>query len=358
MFWVAGVQIDPGDHNLNGGTTPRVTDAAIRAYDTWVEATAHAAGTTDYIGNLPGPSSTGTWVRFHDAHMNVLGEDHTEVTFRQMRAAVGFGADFIFERFASDVLPPGSHLLAAYDIENAAEHNNFGIAGAANRHLYGSESIYPKIGFGLALLSVHVNGTLPVAQLCQAAGYTGQPLQRYLKIAWGLARDIAAQVNALNLAGAPVPPQEAAVAQVVANHNATLTPYITGLAVDTWLGDTLTLPANNGRVAEILALTTAMIPLLCAQGLAQAPGLAGQAHGTALEQMNFFGLWRNLHFAQNVAAADVRHVRYAGMGALHLQYLQGNAGMPPHSHGYDMRSVGAHLIGFENATALLRLNAH
>ncbi|GIG67997.1 hypothetical protein [Phytomonospora endophytica] len=358
MFWVAGVQIDPGDLNLNGATTPRVRDAPIRAYDTWVEATAHAANTTDYIGNLPGPSSTGTWVRFHDAHMNVLGEDHTEVTFRQMRTAVNMGASFIFERFASDVMPPGSQLLAAYDVENAVELVHFGINAAPNRHLYGSESIYPKIGFGLVLMTEYLNGNNPVAHLCQAAGYTGQPVQRYLKIAWGLARDIADQVNALNLAGNPVPPLEAAVALVVANHTATLNPYITGLVVDAWLGDTLTLPANVARGPELLALANAMIPLLCARGLAQEPGLAGQAHGNFAQRLAFFGLWRDLNFAQSVAAANVRNIRYAGMGALHLQYLQANAGMPANSHGYDMRSVGAHLIGFENATALLRLNAH
>ncbi|MEV0643947.1 hypothetical protein AB0I28_01660 [Phytomonospora sp. NPDC050363] len=363
MFWVNGQQIDPGDDQLTQATTPNVADAVIRDYTDWNEVNAHAAGATDHVGNLPGPRSQGTWLRFPAQHLNILGEDHTEVDLRQVKSATGF-TSFVYERFACDVMAPGSNLLAAYDAENNAEMAHYGIAALPNRHLFGGESLYPKIGTGMVLL----RRFLPhhVADLRRVAGYDGKPVQRYLKIGWGLFKDIAADVHARVNGGNAVTPAETHLRQRYLAHtaNPTLDTYITGLVVDTWLGDTLDTHAHAGKVPAILDVAAALIPVLLERaaadqdlGNAERLRLAGLPLRGDDDLFAYFGLWRNLHFARRVREAAAANVRYAGMGSRHLTYLLTIPhGIPANASRFYMDGAG--LANFETTTGDLRQHAH
>lgn len=348
MLRVSGHRIAAGDGNLTAATAPRATDQVVRDYTDWVEANTHAAGTTDHIGNLPGPASQGTWVRFADQHLNILGEDHTAVAYPQVHTAVGAGS-FIYEPFAGEVIPPGSHLLAAYEAENHAEMVALGILAAPNRHLYGGESIYPKIGFIMVAVAGVLGTPGMIPFLRQMYGYTGKAFQRYVKIGWALAKDVAA--------GHPATAAETALAQAVAAHTGALDPYLTGLVVDGWLGDTLDTPAGRLHVPRIVAFGNALVAVLHeraghdqALGVPERQRLAGLPFANDQDKVALFGLWRDLHFQRCVHAAHARGVRYAAMGSKHLDFLLAAPGrLPANAHTYYMD--GPDLTGFEAATA-------
>jgi hypothetical protein len=143
----------------------------------------HAAGKTDYLGNLPDSStSPGTWVRFSRKGTNLLGENHEQVTLEQVAPAVG-STSFIFEPFSTDVLTPGSAMEAAYDLETKDRYADFGVGGVADKRQFGAESLYPKMGFALTLLLPYFTGENSELDGLKAGGYVGKPTQRYLRIA-------------------------------------------------------------------------------------------------------------------------------------------------------------------------------
>ena len=163
------------------------TDRTVRDYGSMAEFADHAAGKTDHLGNLPASSSSpGTWVRFAPAGTNLLGEDHTKVTMEHVAPAVG-STSFTYEPFATDDLSSRPTMKAAYETENADNFARFGVSMPPDKRQFGGESLFPKIAFAFVLLQPYVDGSGSLADL-KAGQYVGQPLQRYLKIAWGYAR--------------------------------------------------------------------------------------------------------------------------------------------------------------------------
>lgn len=356
-LFIAGTQVRRRDPGLTAATRPRARDTKVRNYNDWAELNAHASGTVDYLGNLAGPASRGTWVRFSSGGTNVLGEDHTQVSLEHVVRAVG-STNFTYEPFSTDALPAGSQTAGAVQAATNAIATRMGVGGAANRRQFGGESVFPKLGFAMESLLPYFNATEPLSDLRKRAGYFGQPAQRYLKIAWAHAKDVAAEVLLLTLAVQPVPPEKTALATQVGAHFARLDPYITGLVHDCWLGDTLDTRANRGLRPDLLAFTNAFIPVMLARVAtdatltgAERTRLGGMARGTPAERMRIFSDWRDLNFEHAVADAVARGVRYVGMGNAHLTRMRA-VGMPAGTHAFDM--TAADITRFERETRRLR----
>jgi hypothetical protein len=355
--FVGGTLVPAGAPGLNPAMQAFTTDQVVRDYTDQAEFRAHADGRTDYLGNLPGPSA-GTWVRFSPTGTNLIGENHTHVTLEHVVRAVGT-TNFVYEPFAVDRLPAGSRMRLAYEAENAQRFADFGVAGARKKRQFGMESLFPKMGFAVGLVIPYLTVGADLTGL-QPGQYVGQPAQRYLKIAWGHAGDLAAKEARRLLP--PQPPAEVrALIQEYNASRATLDPFITGLPVNGYLGTALGTPAAQALVPALRRFCEAFVEAMLLRsgtdtGLTRAERrtLRGMPRGTAGEREALFADWRNLHFAHTAAAAARRGVRYAGMGALHLDYLE-QRGLPPRSHAFDLR--GPDLTRFENLTAMRRTAA-
>jgi hypothetical protein len=335
MLWVGGNKISkPDDVPVNAAATkPYVTGGAVRDFRDWDEARAFAANNTDYIGNLPGPGEPGTWVRFHQAGLNIIGEWHNYVPLVQTAAAVR-ARSFIYEQFAADALPADSAFKAAYLVENTALLQAFGVDLGSNLTLVGGESLLPKIADTVAELVPYFNRTAPMTDMTSGGNrWLGKPDQRYVKIGWGWAKDLASHPTATVA--------EAALAQAVNAHRAILDPFITGLPVDGYLGDPLVLHANDDKYQPLLALCQAYVPVMIERAHND-QALTGQERqalqalptGTVGQQQEMFGLWRNLYFAKATADAAARNVRYAGMGDAHRKWLEQRNRVPANAQVY------------------------
>ena len=358
--FVSGTQVPHDDATLDPAMRAFASDHLVRDYTDRAEFQAHAARTTDYIGNLPGPASTGTWVRFSRTGTNLLGENHTEVTLEHVVRAVGT-TSFVYEPFSVDVMPPGSQMRRAYETENTQRFQALGVAGAADKRRFGGESLFPKMGYGLNLLIPYLTGAGNLGPI-QTGGYVGQPAQRYLKIAWGHAKDVAAK-EAQRRMPWPRPSRELrALAREFNASRAALDGFITGLPVDGYLGDALATPAGQPLLPALLSFCQVFVAAMLARtstdsGITRRErrALGRMPRAGQDEKEEVFGRWRNLHFAHATAAAAGRGVRYAGMGRLHLDYLRAQ-GLPPNSHPYDM--TGADLARFESRTLALAARVH
>ncbi|HEY1177384.1 MAG TPA: hypothetical protein VGF17_14605, partial [Phytomonospora sp.] len=252
----------------------------------------------------------------------------------------------------------GSRMGAAYEAENAAHFATFGVAATRDKRRYGGESLYPKMAFAMNLLVPYFDGSSPLADL-HAGNYVGQPAQRYLKISWGFAKDVVAEVARPPVAGRPAPSAEKRnLATVTTAQTPALDAWITGLVVDAYLGDTLDTPAHRAKLPGLLAFANALLPVLTAragtdEGLSRAERrrLRRMPTGSQSDRETMYSLWRNLHFKHVVADAAARGVRYAGMGLAHLQYLQAENAVPRGANTFDMQ--GAALAGFERRTRTL-----
>jgi hypothetical protein len=354
--FVGGVQVATDDATLDPAMRAFAADTLIRDYNDRAEFQAHAAGGTDYLGNLPGPASTGTWVRFDPAGTNLLGENHTQVTLEHVVRAVGT-TSFVYEPFSVDTMPAGSRMRTAYETENAQRFQDFGVAGAADKRQFGGESLFPKMGYGLNLLIPYLAGNQPLNGL-KSGGYVGQPVQRYLKIAWGHSTDVAAQVARAKLPWQRPSKELRALAREYNAVRGTLDGFITALPVDGFLGDALDNPAGLALLPPMLRFCRAFVAAMLAQAgtdkgitKAERKSLKRMPRGDQDEKEEVFGKWRNLHFAHATADAVRRGVRYAGMGNDHLRYLRGE-GLPANSHPYDM--TGSSIVQFETRTLALR----
>lgn len=266
---------------------------------------------------------------------------------------------FISERLSIDDMPAGSKMRAAYEAENQDVFKQFGVAGVKNKRPYGAESLFPKMGYALNLLvpidTAHLNDL-------KAGAYLGQPLQRYLKIAWGYSKDVAAQVTQLKKAskkGSKKPPKVLDdLARVHETVKDKLDGFITALPVNGYLGDALDTPAGRKILAPLQQFCVAVLAALL-ERTSTDPALADKerkdlgsmAKGSQLERDAVFSTWRSLHFSHTVRAAAKRGVRYAGMGKDHLVDLI-TEGIPANSHAYDMTSTGD-LARFEALTKKL-----
>lgn len=78
--FIAEKQVPPDDKKLDSKMKALAVDKLVHNYTSQAEFRNHAAGKTDYLGNLPGPASSGTWVRFDQTGTNLLGENHTHTS--------------------------------------------------------------------------------------------------------------------------------------------------------------------------------------------------------------------------------------------------------------------------------------
>lgn len=347
--WVAASQVKPDDPGLDSKMKTLASDKLVHDYGSNAEFKDHAAGKTDYLGNLPGPTSPGTWVRFAPTGSNLLGENHTAVTLEHVMAAVG-SKSFIYEQFSVDAMPAGSAMRTAYEEENKDLFNRFGVGGVADKKQFGAESLFPKMGFALNTLLPFFTGAGKLDGLKPGA-YLGQPAQRYVKIAWGHSKDVADEVKKLTAAKQKVLAPLKSLAKVFAATKAELDVFITSLPVDGYLGDALDTPAGKKLLPALLKFGKAFVAAMLARvstdaGLTEQErkNLKKMPQGKSSEQQAVFDKWRNLHFSHAVRDAAKRGVRYAGMGRFHLDYLTAE-GLPPNSRGYDMS--GKDLADFE-----------
>jgi hypothetical protein len=355
--FVDGRQIKRSDPIAKGAAGAFVTDDVVRAYKSKDELTDHAAGATDYLGNL----DDGTWLRFHPTGLNVLGEMHTLVTLTDVMRAVG-SKNFISERFATDDLADGSELKAEYEGENVDRFKEMGIDNDPDKKKYGAESLFPKIGYALAAAIPFFNGTKPIEDLTTKEGYTGKPLQRYLKLGWAHAKDIRASVAQQLKAKQAVPATLVELCRVVTTLEASLDAFITGLPPEGFLGDAIVAAKDTKLLPRLLTLANAVVDAMFERALTDPSARLDDTRKKALgnspsteDKFKVFSQWRNFNFEDSVKKAAADGVRYAGMGAAHLYHLQDTKTLPNGSHAYDMS--GDDLDKFEQQTRKLAARA-
>lgn len=322
-----------------------VSDNLVRNYMSIEEFEKHAAKKTDYLGNLVGKAKPGLWVRFSPSGMNILGENHTKVQLGDVTPAVG-SKNFINEQFSSDDLKKNPNMKAAYEEANNLEFKRFGIEKEADKQKFGSESLYPKMGFALTLAIPYFAKKEPISDL-QPPNYLGKPIQRYLKIAWGHSKDNILLVNQKNAAKTNVPPKMSKLASVHKSVETALDKFITSLPVDGYIGDELAKKKNATLFKPLAefshAFTEAMVELAASEkssrlSKSERKKLFSAKSTSEAQKMQLFGKWRNYYFEDVVKAAAKRGVRYAGMGQAHLDYLK-KVGLPPNGHPYEMDGI-------------------
>ena len=354
---------------LTQNMTVMITDKEIRNYKDMSEFKKHASGGTDYLGNLD-KYNAGTWVRFNKTGLNILGESHIETTLQDVLPVIG-STNFVRERLASDDFSKLPQTKSAYEKENKAVFKQMGIDGKANKQKYGGESIFPKLGYAMASgLSYfkQVSG-YPITDLESPppkTRYFGRPLQRYLKIAWGYAKDVSDEVKRKRAAKEHVAAGEAKLAAAYKKHKSVLDPFISPLKVEGYLGDNLKGAAAQKKYLPPLAevaegLISALLEMASTSAVLDAGakkqlGDAQKSSATTAEQEQFFSTWRNLYFKEITDNAAKSGVRYAGMGLFHLQYLV-KEGLPSGSKGFDMTDAGTEMKGFKSLTEKLKKKA-
>ncbi|WP_258725404.1 hypothetical protein [Cellulomonas sp. NS3] len=349
--WVAGQRVLPTAPGLDPAMAALASDARVHDYQDEPELRAHAAGTTDHVGNLPGPVSAGTWVRFPRGGTSLLGEDHTLVTLDQVVRAVG-STSFVHETFAVDAMTPGSALATEYAALKGPELATFGVAGSANPQQYGAESLFPKLGYALNEVVRYLrDGNLAPLK---AGGYVGKPFLRALRTAWAHSADVAAQVAALRAQRGRVPRPLGQLARAYTRALPTLGAFVHGLPPTGYLGDALDTPAHRPLVAPLGRFCGTFVAVMLARvgtdtGLpvGERAHLAAMPRATQAQRRTVLSEWRDRYFTHTVTAAVARGVRYAGMGSLHLDYLR-QRGLPNGSHAFYMN--GAHLAAAEQLT--------
>jgi hypothetical protein len=352
--FVGGRQVRKEDAAASAAPEGWIDDDTVRSYRSREEMALHAAGATDHIGNLP----DGTWVRFDPEGINVLGENHSVVKLDTVMVAVG-SKSFIYERFSDEDMPEGSALKTAYDAENADKFAKLGVAADPDKKKFGAEPLLPKLGQAMNMALPYFLGDKPLAELTRASGnHVGNPVQRYLKLAWAHARDARGPTEKKQAAGQVVPPRLAELALIHAAVADSLDTFITSLPVEGWIGDALADPARQELLPLLaqfaIAFTDAMIEVAIADptsGLdAAGKEKFGSRQASSTEKNKMFMQWRDTQFEESVARAAQSGVRYAGMGATHLRHLAAGR-LPAGAHPYYMD--GPDLTKFQKETARL-----
>lgn len=345
-------QVTKAEKDFTPEMTGMISDSKVRNYTGVDEFKKHAGKTTDYLGNL----ADGTWMRFEPTGTNLLGEYHTEVTLEQVVPAVG-SKSFVYEPISSDVLPAGSNIKTAYETENQDRFKTFGIEKEKDKQPFGAESLFPKMGFGLTVAMPYFEGKKKMIEV-DPDGYFGQPLQRYLKIAWAHSKDNKKVVEDKQKAKQAIPPKLEALATAHAAVETKLDKFITSLKVDGFLEKELDKKENAGLFAPLAqfakAFTDAMVEMAATEAssrlsAAERKTLSSAATTSDADKIKLFSKWRNFLFEDNVKAAVKRGVRYAGMGQAHLDYLVG-IGLEKSEHPFEMASTGKDMTAFKKLT--------
>jgi uncharacterized protein DUF4157 len=355
--FVNGTQVKKADPDAVGAVAALVTDDVIRDYTSKDELKKHAASSTDYLGTI----ADGTWLRFSPTGINLLGENHTQVSLDKVVPFIN-SKSFIYEPFSDDKLPAGSAMKATYEAENADRFKTFGVDKEPDKQQFGAESLFPKMGYGLNLAIPFFDGREPISGL-KKAGYVGQPIQRYLKIAWGHSKDCEASVAKKLAAKQAVKPKVAELVKVYTAVKGVLDPFVAPLPVDGFLGDELEKPGKDKLLPPLLkfclAFTEAMVEAATADPSsrlkpAEKAKLDGSATTSEGDKDKLFSDWRNFKFEDSVTDAAKRGVRYAGMGQAHLDHLKA-VGLPPGGHPFEMD--GDDIKKFRDHTKALRAKA-
>ncbi|HUQ06585.1 MAG TPA: DUF4157 domain-containing protein [Kofleriaceae bacterium] len=334
-----------------------INDNLVRDYNDDAEFTKHAGKKTDYLGNL----KDGTWVRFEPTGINLVGEDHTLVRAEETFTAVN-STSFIYEPFAMDDLSASPEMKAAYETENADRFKEMGVDGVADKQQFGAESLYPKIGYGMNIALPFFTKAKPLDELT-SSDYTGQPVQRYLKIAWGMSADAETKVAADRKAGTAVQPKYGKMADTHTAVKGELDAFIKGLVIDGFLGDELKKPGNDKLLAPLakyaLAVENAMIEMAAGDPSsrldpAKRDELKKKGAKDEAEKFQIFSDWRNFKFEDAVDAATKKGVRYAGMGQNHLKHLI-KKGLAADQHPFKLADLD--LLRFQGETDALKAKA-
>ena len=152
--------------------------------------------------------------------------------------------------------------------------------------------------------------------------YDGQPYQRYLKIGWGHATDVADEVATLKAARQTVPAHLRRLAAAFTATKGDLDSFIKALPVDGYLGDALDTSAGRKKLRPLERFCRALIAALTALmktdtdlTAAQRKNLTRMPRGTRAQRDDAFMHWRDLHFAKTLRDAVNRGVRYRRDGS-------------------------------------------
>ena len=358
--FINGKQVGTNDKQLNPAMKDFVADTAIRDYKSYSEFKKHAAGKTDYIGNIQGSAKAGTWVRYSPKGINILGENHTLVKLNNVTQGVN-STNFIHERFSSDKLDKGSELEQAYLDENKEEFASFGVAGSKDKQQYGSESLFPKMGYALMLGLPYFQKKADISGI-SAPGYLGKPLQTYVRLASAHAADVHQKVVADEKAKKKVSAPKKKLSATFMKMEAPLRMLVAQFKEGGYLGDTLSIKMNKPMFAHLAELTIAFTDVMVEKAATESSSRLSKKDRKKLlakgandqEKETLFYDWRNHHFEDQVRKAARNGVRYAGMGQNHLKYLA-KKGLPRNGHPYYMADVD--LGKFENHTNALATKA-
>jgi hypothetical protein len=381
--FINGKQVKADDKHVAGNSqlAEFVADDSIRDYKSRKEMKNHAAGRTDYLGNW----TDGTWLRFSEKGMNILGEDHTKISLLDVMPIIR-STSFISEALLSDDLTDSPNMQTVCDEQNAARFKKAGIEGASNKQQFGGESIYPKIGHGLTIMLPYFRGHLWMSGIASTGGdrYIGEIGQSTIRYAWAYGKDVRAKTENLSrsIADDDGPNKteiqgKMRLVEVVTTFEGQLDPFIARLTPLGYLGDAFADPELKKENMKLIGPTAplAMFASACIEALFfdlsnrtsetgkqkskqksagkaklpenqdknKTPERQGKTRAPEnrdeKERQEMFRRWRDLNLKNAVKDAASRGVRYVGMGLEHLEYLQKEGGLPAGSHAYDMVKV-------------------
>jgi hypothetical protein len=348
--FVGGQQTEPGAEGLTPEMNQLAADDLVHDYETKAEFAAHAAGNTDYLGNL----TEGTWVRFSPEGINVLGEQHNAITLAEVLRAVG-SASFIYESFVIESLDREPNTKAAYRERQRGRLEQFGQARDADWTAHGAESLYPKLGYSMALLLPYLRRPETLEGLGQAGthAYLGQQLQGFLKIGWQYGKDMRDQsdpeperANLVDVYKQVKNPKK--VANLFGALGTSVNEFVKALPDGGYLGDAFTSEeARAQHAGPLAAYVKALVDELRERGGHDAVAPARPGRATLADKEADFASRRNQHLRNAVREALTQGVRYAGMGREHYSYLL-RVNADESWHFYDL--TGQHLRQFRDLT--------
>ncbi len=252
--------------------------------------------------------------------------------------AVG-SRSFTYELLPNDDLTRTPQSRATFVQDSQARLQAMGIDPAQGLQQFGGESIFPKIGYAMTELIGAFGGTGNVAPLMSTgAGYVGQPVQRYFKIAWAYAGETRPTLMKRTLG-------KGIDRATRANVNAHLTlsntrrgsagrlaGFVNGLVANGFLGDSIvgweqqqgfTQAQSDTFRTELELFARSVVTAMRARTRIDRTLSAAQQQNVAAAPTDAeaFGRARNLHFLESTRAAVGRGVRYIGMGDNHRLYL-------------------------------------
>lgn len=334
--FVGNQLVDPQDATLDNNMKSYAADNQLRDYIDMHEFQAHASAATDHIGNLFTGPEPGLWVRFPEQGLNILGEDHTRVTLKDITPAVGT-TNFIGERFASEDLSETPELQSVYEENTQSEYEQMGISQEFDKSRFAGEPLLIKTGYVLShgMQFLEPQGMMHLA----ADGYFGKPFQRYLILAWAWSKDNLRKLRESPDTANAVSAELQILASVHEALASDMDPFIDSLVPGDPLEFTL------GRVAYAY-----MIPVIRqfseAFTLAIVRMVADDANsGLNAGNRNYLrnnvappiirehalSAVRNEKIRQIVVRAAANNVRYAGYGFNHAQYLANENRLPANS---------------------------